>query len=84
MCQKYPGMRDVTELHSTKVYDVHGFVGYDQDFDIIVMSFAGTDPFSIADWYVMTRKGLGWDGSWVRCQPPFHERLTSIPSLSSA
>lgn len=50
VCKKYPGMANVTEFHSTKVFNVHGFIGYDREYDSIILSFTGTDPFSIADW----------------------------------
>ena len=30
--------------------DANGFVGYDVDRDVIVVSFSGTDPLSIRNW----------------------------------
>lgn len=31
----------------------NGFVGYDPELDVVVVSFAGTDTRSMANWYVL-------------------------------
>ncbi len=48
-CQSYPNMK-ATTFHGGSQTDANGFVGYDSDANEVIVAFAGTDPFSIANW----------------------------------
>lgn len=47
-CKQFPNV-EAQVFHGSKK-DANGFVGYDSDANEVIISFAGTDPLSIANW----------------------------------
>jgi hypothetical protein len=51
-CQKQPQIIAVTECKTKYMdRDLHAFVAYDPDAPALVVSFSGTDPLSLVDWF---------------------------------